>query len=187
LGYAVRMTYYWVGLVSAVHLVATLTMLVDGSRAAQVAWLDYLLHIAPVGVLTLLVRQAALRTWRHPATPTAPCWRAMMLVYATWPVYTLAWTMAVLRVPLGFRPTPKSASSTLKPSWLFPQMLGLALLVTALVNALAAKEESLHPVVALVAAGQGLALAALLWQALRPRRAAHPAWIGLTGLRPRDR
>jgi hypothetical protein len=174
------MTYYWVGLVSGVHLVATLAILVAGSRMVQIAWLDYLLHILPLGVLTLLVRQVALRTWRHPATPTAPCWRAMMLVYATWPVYTLAWTMAVLRVPLGFRPTPKSASNTVKESWLIPQALGLVLLVTALLHALLPGEESPHPVVVLFAAGQGLALTALLWQALRPRRAARSAWNGLT-------
>jgi cellulose synthase (UDP-forming) len=183
LGYAVRTTYYWVGLVSCVHLVTTLAILVAGSRVAQVGWLDYLLHIAPLGIVTLLVRQAALRTWRHPATLTTPWWRAMILVYATWPVYTLAWTMAVLRVPLSFRPTPKSASDTLKPSWLIPQALGLALLVTALVNALVTGDESLHPVVALFAAGQGLALAGLISQALRPWRTAQPARADLTGLR----
>jgi cellulose synthase (UDP-forming) len=186
LGYAVRMTYYWVGLISGVHLVATLAILIAGSRVVQIAWLDYLLHILPLGVLTLLIRQVAMRTWRHPATPTVPCWRAMLLVYATWPVYMLAWTMAVLRVPLGFRPTPKSAGNTLKHSWLIPQTLGLVLLITALLHALLAGEEPLHPVVASFAAGQGLALAALLWQAWRPQRG--PSCTGWSHtLRPRDR
>jgi cellulose synthase (UDP-forming) len=173
-GYAVRMTYYWVGLVSAVHLVATLAILVADSQETQVAWADYLLHITPLCVLTLLVRQAAIRTWRHPSTPTAPCWRAMMLVYATWPVYTLAWTMAILRVPLGFRPTPKSATSTVKPSWLVPQALALALLVGALLRAPVVGDEPMLPLVIVFAAGQCLGLATLLLQALRPGIAAAP-------------
>jgi cellulose synthase (UDP-forming) len=179
--YAVRITYYWIGLVSGVHLVATLAILVTDSRMAQAMWLDYLLHIAPLGVLTLLVRQAAIRTWRHPATPTSPCWRAMLLVYATWPIYTLAWIMAVLRVPLGFRPTPKSASSTLKPSWLLPQVLALALLIATLMRALLAGEEPPHSVIVVFAAGQCLSLTALLWHALRPRASVVPAWSRHTG------
>ena len=58
--------------------------------------------------------------------------RAVTLVYATWPIYLFAWIMAVLRLPLGFRSTPKSVSGNLNPLWLVPQILAIGLLVAGI-------------------------------------------------------
>ena len=52
-----------------------------------------------------------------------------MLVYASWPIYLLAWTLAVLRLPVGFRPTPKSGDTQLNILWLMPQLVTLVLLL----------------------------------------------------------
>jgi uncharacterized membrane protein len=58
----------------------------------------------------------------------------LLLIYATWPVYTLASVMALLRIPLGFRSTPKRSART-KVRWLVPQVVSLVLLVACVVRA----------------------------------------------------
>ncbi len=59
-----------------------------------------------------------------------------MLIYFTWPLYTIAWFMALLRMPLAFRPTPKAAAVGLNPLWILPQMLTALLLVIGLIYSL---------------------------------------------------
>jgi uncharacterized membrane protein len=101
---------------------------------------DYLLHYLPLAIMFFAIRRLARRLWRHPATPTALEWRGILLVYATWPVYTLAWTMALLRAPLRFRLTPKRASDPQR-LWLVPQALFAVLLTAGVVYALVVGED----------------------------------------------
>ncbi|NIM61666.1 MAG: hypothetical protein GTO30_08430, partial [Acidobacteria bacterium] len=98
--YAVRMTYYWAGLVAAIHMVFTAGVLIGGERVAVVDLRQYLLHLFPLTAVAFALRIAALRCWRHPSVSNAIQWRAIALIHATWPVYTLAWFMALLRIPL---------------------------------------------------------------------------------------
>lgn len=128
LSYAVRMTKYWIGPAVALHLFATIFILIFGSAPVRDAFHTYLIHLAPVALLDAIIRHTALRAWKHRATPNTSLIRAVVLVYATWPIYLLAWVMAVLRRPLAFRPTPKSASGELNPVWLLPQLIVLLLL-----------------------------------------------------------
>jgi hypothetical protein len=86
------------------------------------------------------IRRLARRLWRHPSTPTAVEWRGILLVYATWPVYTLAWAMALLRAPLRFRMTPKRASDPQR-LWLLPQALFAVLLAAGAIYALFAEGD----------------------------------------------
>jgi cellulose synthase (UDP-forming) len=172
LSYAVRMTYYWIGPVVAIHLVFVIAVLFDGDQVAYVGWTNYLERMLPYAAIGLLIRQVALQTWRHPSTPTRLLWRPVSLVYATWPVYTLAWLMAILRVPLAFRPTPKSQSGGLNPAWLFPQAASLVLLVAGTLYSLASAEHRVSVVLLSIAVLQGFPLAVLLWQALLPHGAA---------------
>jgi hypothetical protein len=41
----------------------------------------------------------------------------------------MAWFMALIRLPLAFRPTPKSLTGGLNPLWLLPQVIVILLLV----------------------------------------------------------
>lgn len=132
LSYAVRMTKYWIGPAVAFHLFATIFILIFGSVPVRDAFHTYLIHLAPVALLDAIIRHTALRTWKHWAMPNTSLIRAMILVYATWPIYLLAWLMAVLRLPLAFRPTPKSASGELNPVWLLPQLIALLFLSTGI-------------------------------------------------------
>ncbi|HEX6384548.1 MAG TPA: cellulose synthase catalytic subunit [Anaerolineae bacterium] len=128
LSYAVRMTKYWIGPVVGMHLFATIAILMFGDAYTRDAFHDYLMHIAPLALCDVLIRFTALRRWQHHSTPRTSLIRAMVLVYATWPIYLLAWLMALLRLPLAFRPTPKSVTGELKPAWLLPQLIVLLFL-----------------------------------------------------------
>lgn len=132
--YAVRMTYYWIGLFTCAHVLLTIAVLWAGS-AEMLAWFEnYLLHLAPLIGMTLLIRQLALRRWRHPSLGRIRWqWKPTVLVFATWPIYTLSWFMAVLRVPLRFQPTPKTAAGSLQPGWLLPQIVTTVLLTAGLI------------------------------------------------------
>jgi cellulose synthase (UDP-forming) len=174
LSYLIRTTYYWIGVVVAVHLAFTVAMLLGGSAVARVSFRDYLTHIAPLALLALLIRQVAICSFRHSSAPTRLLWRPMLLVYASWPIYTLAWLMALLRVPLSYRPTPKTPAGALNPLWMLPQLMALALLLGGLVHSVFLATESRPSLLLLVALLQSWPLLVLLWQARhgfpRPRQ-----------------
>jgi hypothetical protein len=98
-------------------------------------------------------------------------WRAMALMYATWPIYVLAWVMAVLRVPLAFRPTPKSQDGRLNPLWLLPQALSVALIAGGMISSFLMPSGEPALVLLACAALQGVLMAIFLWHA-RPRSEA---------------
>lgn len=147
LSYAVRMTKYWIGPAVFFHLFATIAILVFGNFETRGIFHDYLRHIIFLVLFDALIRYAALRVYRHSVTPNTSLLRAVTLVYATWPVYLTAWLMALLRLPLGFRPTPKSESGRLHPLWLAPQIIALVLLIFGLVYTVIVER---HPVSLLI-------------------------------------
>jgi cellulose synthase (UDP-forming) len=128
LSYAVRMTKYWIGPVIGLHLFVTITVLISASALVRISFHQYLIHLAPVALLDLLIRHLSLLYWRHSSTPKTSLIHAVVLVYATWPVYMLAWFMALVRLPLVFRLTPKSLTRDLNPLWLLPQAIVIFLL-----------------------------------------------------------
>jgi cellulose synthase (UDP-forming) len=135
LAYAVRSTYYWIGGFVGIHLVLLLGALFLGRRVVTASFQDYLVHFLPLGLMFFTIRKTARALWRHPSTPIALEWRGLLLVYASWPVYTLAWLMALARIPLGFRMTPKTSGGRVRPLWLAPQALSLVLLLAGLARA----------------------------------------------------
>jgi cellulose synthase (UDP-forming) len=141
LSYSVRTTKYLIGPVIFVHLALVIAILLGGSAGALADLQQYFIHLMPLAMFDMLVRQLALRRWRHPSVPVEPLWRAVTLVYITWPIYTLAWIMAVLRLPLAFRPTPKNADGPLNPMWLLPQLVSVLLLISGVVYVIATTPE----------------------------------------------
>lgn len=170
LGYTVRMTKYWIGPFVGTHLVLTLLVLLFGGPAAQRFFQEYLLALLPVVLLDALIRHVAIRLWRPPGDSSISIRRAAALVYATFPIYTLAWLMALLRLPLAFRPTPKSAEGGLKPVWRLPLIAALLMLGGAAARAACAWARP--PLLVLgFAALQSLPILVLLWQSfLRDKR-----------------
>jgi hypothetical protein len=153
LAYAVRMTKYWIGPAIGLHLFATIAVLIWGSVPVRDAFHQYLLHLAPLAVADTLIRMIAFRLYRHPVTPKTSLAQAVALVYATWPIYMLAWVMALLRLPLGFKPTPKRGTDVLHPVWLLPQITALLLLLGGILYTVIVSKHPLS-VLLLVAVGQ---------------------------------
>lgn len=165
--YAVRMTYYWIGLFTGAHVLLTIGVLWSGSAVALTWFEEYVLHLAPLIGMTLLIRQLALRRWIHPSVGKMKLqWKPTILVFATWPIYTLSWFMAIFRVPLRFQPTPKTSTGSLHPAWVLPQIITTILLLTGLIFSLI-MTSSLHLLVFGFALGQIVAHLSLLSDWLR--------------------
>lgn len=141
LSYLVRMTKYWIGPAVALHLFATIGVLIFGDAPLRGAFHSYLLHIAPLVSCDALIRYLGLYKWRHHTIQRTSLLRAVVLVYATWPIYLSAWLMALFRVPLGFKPTPKSLDGRLSPIWLAPQLVAVILLSAGLFYTVAVKDH----------------------------------------------
>ncbi|MEP6773971.1 MAG: glycosyltransferase [Chloroflexota bacterium] len=167
LSYAVRMTYYWIGLPVALHIILTIALLMNGTPTGWATFEQYLLHVLPLGLIYLLIRQVALRRYRHPLVVAGLLWRAIVLVYATWPIYTLSWIMAVFRIPLGFRMTPKTAAGALNPLWILPQLVTLLLLGGGAIYLLVGLDDYRAALLLACAVIQCLPMVGLLWQSLR--------------------
>ncbi len=137
ISYAVRMTYYWVGLATALHLFLAIFVLWSGSLSTIQTYTNYLEHLLPVVVMTIIIRQLALRRWWS-STISSTIFpfqtKAINLVAGTWPAYTLAWILAVFRVPIAFRPTPKTPRDLLHPIWILPQLVVVMLIGLGLIR-----------------------------------------------------
>ena len=141
LTYAVRMTYYWIGLLTAVHLIVPIFLLFFGNEAGLNSFTNYILHAIPLVLSTLIIRSVALRHHASTSvktfleTPVYLQWKPLLLVLGTWPIYTLSWFQALFRVPTGFRPTPKVAAGR-GPGliWVLPQATAIFLILVGVIN-----------------------------------------------------
>jgi cellulose synthase (UDP-forming) len=182
LSYAVRTTNYLIGPVIFIHLALVIGVFFLGNQQTFAALQQYFLYLSPLAAADILIRQLALRKWKHPCVPTEPLWRAVMLVYSTWPVYTAAWLMALFRFPLSFKPTPKSQSGRVNPVWLLPQLASVLLMIAgaALVWEYTDYFNS-YFLLPVFAAGLTLPQAGLVRPLLRP------VWRAVTGQKPPER
>jgi cellulose synthase (UDP-forming) len=130
--YLVRMTYYWIGPVVGVHLVATLLVLLGPETLLKLDFRGYLLHAWPLLLCDQLIRRLALLAHRHPTVPGAYTWRGYALTYSTWFIYCAEWLLAVSRRPVSFKETPKQRCRTSAAS-VTPQVLSVFLLALAAV------------------------------------------------------
>jgi cellulose synthase (UDP-forming) len=175
--YVVRMTKYWVGPLVAFNLISILVFLwlravgIVGAEASRTME-QYVLLLLVLGAFDVLMRATAMATWRHPTVGRASLWRAVALVVFTWPVYTLSWLMAVLRLPLAFRSTPKDSGDRLNLTWILPQTLAIGLMLAGIATLFNAprdiwREVPLTLLLALAQVGIGVLVLA---QRLRPSR-----------------
>jgi cellulose synthase (UDP-forming) len=163
--YLVRMTYYWLGVVIALHLLVTALALFSNERAFVVEFEEYLIHLMPLAAMVLLIRLLALRKWGRRTVHRNLQWKPVLLVFVTWPIYTLAWLMAMLRVPLQFRPTPKTPAGTLDVKWIVIPLLSALLLTSGAGYFLVENQGVASPLVLVFALG--LAVPHLLFFAMQ--------------------
>lgn len=131
LAYAVRFTYYLIGMVFLAHAVTASMILMFGPMAARAAFSEYLLHSIPFAVSIILVRRAALSLWSDRSAPLSSNWRGYIHTFLLWPVYTLALILALLRIRIPHIATPKARSTRTHPMLVVPQVALMGLLVTA--------------------------------------------------------
>ena len=141
LAYAVRTSNYLIGPAIFLHIAVVLIALLGGSNVIRAELQQYFINLAPLALIEMIIRFLALRKWRHPSVTTTSLWRAVVLVYITWPIYSLAWVMTVLRVPLSFRPTPKSTERKVSPWWVLPQLVTMLLLLGGIVYSITSTGE----------------------------------------------
>ena len=126
ISYGARMTYYWLGLALAFHIFLAILAVWDSVLLPAEVFNGYLKRLLPVWVMILLINQFSLLRWRHKSITLKESLfrlRAHVLVISTWPAYLLSWVMALFRVPLTFRPTPKSPGGLLNPLWIMPHLI----------------------------------------------------------------
>lgn len=136
IAYGVRTTKYLIGPIIGLHIILLIGVLFSGSQALLMHTQQYFVHLIPLAFMDSLIRGLALRRWRHTTISYDLQWRAIVLVFATWPIYTLAWLMSVLRLPLSFRPTPKETLGRINLLWILPQLLSAFLLLYGMINTL---------------------------------------------------
>ena len=163
LSYAIRMTKYWIGPAVFIHMFATIAILIFGDAATRNAFHNYLIHITPLVACDALIRYFGLYKWRHDTMQNTSLLRAIILVYATWPIYLAAWLMAVFRINLTFRLTPKSGEERLHPIWLAPQLITIILLFTGMLYTVIVKDHQ-PSFLLLFAIVQGMLQFLFLWR-----------------------
>lgn len=163
------MTYYWIDPVVCAQLFVTAALLLGGRHAIQLDFRQYALHVFPLMAAAVLLRQLALSIWRHPSVPLVLPWRAAVLVFTTWPIYTLALIMAVLRFPLAFRLTPKTRTGTMNPLWLLPQMVMMVVLGAAVLRPLLVGDGVNSPLLVVTALSEVILHMVLILQWYRGR------------------
>ncbi|MFK7803266.1 MAG: glycosyltransferase [Anaerolineae bacterium] len=170
LAYAVRTTKYWIGLVIFIHLAAFIVILFSSDLQTKANAQQYLWHLIPLVFADSLIRGLALRKWRHPLIASEPLWRAIMLIFATWPIYTIAWAMALLRRPLDFKPTPKTSAASVNRIWLIPQLTSVVLLLVGIFYSISVAGADVYSFWLLYLAALGFAVpqVGLLRPLLRP-------------------
>ena len=143
--YLVRVTYYWAGLVAAIHMLATVVALLSPADVLRLDYAGYLAHAWPLILVDQGIRRMALLAHRHESVPAGHLWRAWSLIYFTWPVYCLEWIKATLRRPAVFRSTP-TRPTTLSPASVLPQLLtAFALTCAAVAGLWSGKPAALWP------------------------------------------
>ncbi|MEO2046236.1 MAG: glycosyltransferase [Pirellulales bacterium] len=145
LGYLWRLSCYLAGPMVAGHLVVVILVLITDSGAGIAHGASYLLHGAPLIVLSWVVCVLADRGCR--TTPAPSKWLSLWSLWAAygmWPVYTAAFLRSLFGRKLAFEPTPKERSSGSLVRLFFWQLATLGLLVWSLAAYLCVASINLH-------------------------------------------
>ncbi len=144
ISYGARMTYYWLGLAITFHLFLAILALWESELMPAELYSGYLKRLLPVWAMILLINQFSLLRWRHKSITLRESlfrMKAHVLVIGTWPVYLLSFIMALFRVPLTFRPTPKAPGGLLNPIWILPHLIVVVVIGVGLVRFVASVED----------------------------------------------
>lgn len=127
--YLTRMTCYLAGPYCAAHILLAFFLLL-GSGATHSLFAGYVVRYLPLFVLILIIQAYSVHHWGR--KPAHLRWRAISLVYSTWPVYVAALFCAMFRWKVDYLPTPKVFQSGNYLPLAAPQLFAAASLLVGL-------------------------------------------------------
>ncbi len=129
-------TFYLEGIATAITCILPIVFLFFGLWAVEMKLSDFLLHITPYAIMSLVIGQYTQRWLRHKSEQGFP-WRGMFLLKGTWPVFTLGLIYWLTRTSIPYLPTPKTAERGIFTNLVLPHMAVIILSASAIVYALA--------------------------------------------------
>lgn len=109
LSYLAVGTYYLFGVTTPAYLLIPYLYLWTGVQPAAMPFAEFLLAVAPVGIVGAAAYLYAQRWLAHPAEERGLHWRGLMLKVACWPVFLAGTVLALARREIPYVPTAKEA------------------------------------------------------------------------------
>jgi len=107
LAYLAIGTYYLSGFSTAAYLVFPYLYLWTGAQPADMRFAEFLMSVAPVGVIGAAVYLYTQRWLCDARAERGLHWRGLILKIACWPIFVIGTLLAIVRVGLPYVPTPK--------------------------------------------------------------------------------
>ncbi len=101
-------TYYLEGLATAITCILPILFLFFGLWAVEMDFGEFLLHLTPYVIISLIIGIYVQRFYRHPDEKGIP-WRGMALNKGTWVIYLLGFYFWMTRTKVPYLPTPKKS------------------------------------------------------------------------------
>lgn len=127
--YLTRMTYYTAGPIIAFHILAAIISLSGFYDQFALYFSSYLYHAIPFLFIFIYTHQFAGKHYRIKPPEPGLRLRGIILVFGTWPIYTVAFIFAILGIRLRFMATPKTVRKRKFLKLIIPQIFAVSLLL----------------------------------------------------------
>jgi cellulose synthase (UDP-forming) len=127
--YLTRMSYYLVGLVTLINLVAIGTVLWFGEEISRYHFASYLLHFLPGAMMVLFIRLLMSILWEQDPKASLNHFAGTSLTIGSWHVYVFSLVCAILRIRLPHIATPKQKQGGWFIGLILPPLVLLSLLL----------------------------------------------------------
>lgn len=113
--YASIATYYLSGFVTFLFTLFPFLFFATGIMPASMALSEFVVHGSWIVVFSALIYMFSQRWMCHAATEQGFHWRAMILKYATWPVFFFGFVLTLVKHEIPYIPTSKKAEAGFSP------------------------------------------------------------------------
>lgn len=127
-------TFYFNGLATFLMLVLPIYFLFAQKYAVEFSLQDFMLHLAPYAICTLLTYRFMSRFYTHPSEKRFP-WRSLALEKASWYVSCMGLLSGLLHRRVEYIPTPKSSDHRAMPMLVLPNLIAIGVSLMAVAYA----------------------------------------------------
>lgn len=124
-------TFYFGGLATFLTLILPIVLLFSKQYAVEFAIGDFLLHLFPYTLSTVLTYAYVQRFYTHTDEKRIP-WRSLVLEKASWHILVMAFISGVLNRRVEYIPTPKEADQRPMPLLILPNLIVIFLSLSAI-------------------------------------------------------